>query len=110
MQVSLGVAMVGSRFAAFERERAEWVGVVLAELVQRGCEIFAVPEILRVLGKPLVLDDVEGLDDDHDPRDKRHADQQHRDGLGDEVALVPDVHQAELGIHTKLLQRKISSI
>ena len=49
------------------------------------------------------LAQVQRLDDDHHPGGKRHRQQQHGYGLGDEVALGPEVDQAELRVHVVVL-------
>ena len=68
MQVGLGVAVVGRGLAAFQGQVAKRVRRVVAQLGQGGGKVFAVPEILRRAGVFFELDDVQGLDEDDDPR------------------------------------------
>ena len=97
--MGLGVAVVGGGFAALERQVAEWVVGIAAELVHAGREVLAVPEIAGRPGVLLEFDDVQRLDEDHDPRGEGHAEQQHGDGPGDEITLDPDIGDAELRFH-----------
>ncbi len=99
VQVRLGVAVVGRGLAAFEREVAERIVGIAAQLFHAGGEILAVPEVACGAGVFLELDDVQRLDEDDDPRGERHAEQQHGDGPGDEITLDPDVGNAEMRFH-----------
>ncbi|MNT59521.1 hypothetical protein D3C72_1970410 [compost metagenome] len=101
MQMGLGVAVVGGGFAAFQRQVAEGVGGVSAQLGQAGSKVLAVPEVFGGAGVFLELDDVQRLDEDDDPRGQRHGQQQDGDGAGDKVTLDPDVGDAELRFHEK---------
>ena len=68
------MAMEHGGFAAIEGERAKGIAVVLAELVERGGGVIAAPEVLRELRKTDVFNDLERLDQNHDPGSERHAD------------------------------------
>ncbi|KAF5302499.1 hypothetical protein FQA39_LY19063 [Lamprigera yunnana] len=89
----------GGGFAAFQRQLAEGVVGLLAQLVEPGGKVGAVPEVLGGARVLLVAHDVERLDDDDDPRCERHGDEDGRDKLGHEVSLGPDVGDTELRFH-----------
>src|SRR6218665_3291031 len=57
------------------RWSCRWAGVVRvrAQLGQGGGKVFAVPEVLRGAGLLFEPDEVQGLEQDDDPRGQRHG-------------------------------------
>src|SRR6185312_15462124 len=67
MQVRLRIAMVRGGLPALQGQLAKGVVGSGTQFGQSRRKVFAVPEISRPDGEPLVLDDVQGFDDDDDP-------------------------------------------
>src|SRR5262249_43530623 len=95
----LALAEVRGGIAALQGEPVERVVLRGAELREAAGEVGRGPEALDGLRLFRTASLIEGLDGDHGPGGQRHACEEQEHAPGDEIALGPDVDEAEWGMH-----------